>query len=196
MAGAALGEVAAPTETEAVAGGRASGPWPARQAEGGQRAAGARGVVAGALPAGCEGPLGPRARVAAHGLGQSWARAHSATAVAGAGRAAAGGEGPGPAGCGCGEQGLASAAGRESGKPRVSPVGEPQRWRAWAQVVGAVGRPQGPLGQQGQLLQVSAAFAAVQRSPSRSRYPGGWGCWGTCCDCPGRCLWGHCRPHR
>lgn len=177
-------------------------PSPGRQREGGQKAERGLGAAAGAV--GCEGRVGPGCAAGADcGAGQRSAQQTQSEAAAGhAVRAAAVGAGWVPAGCGYGEL-LGPVAGWGSGRQRGSPVEGLQRPRPGAQAWGAGRLPGrrwkgleqlhwGPAG----LGAAPAASAAGRRSPSHSRCPVGWGCWGTCCDCPGQCLWGHCCPHR
>lgn len=180
---------------------------PERPGEGGQRAEGGLGAAAGARAGGCEGHLGPDyAAGAGCEVGQrSGQLARSEAGVGDAVREAAVGAGQVPAGYEHGEQELPEpVAGWGAGRPRGSPVEDLQWQRAWALVWGAGRFPvgqwrelEGPhWGSPARLGAGPAASAAGLKSLSRSRCPGGWGCWGTCCDCPGRCLWGHCCPHR
>lgn len=75
---------------------------------------------------------------------------------------------------------------------------EVERWALWrGRPEPAVGRLRVCLGQvpwlrcqadTGSQQGAGSAGAAAPRSPSRSRCPEGWGCWGTSCGCPGLCL--------
>lgn len=179
---------------------------PGRPGEGGQKAEGDLGAAAWAQPGGCEGQGEPDYAVGVgYEAGQRPGQpARSEAAVGDVVRAAAGGAGKVPAGYGHGEQEpWEPAAGWGAGRPRGSPA-EGLRWqRVWALVWEAGGFLAGrqreleqPHWEPARLRAEPAASAAGQKSPSHSRCPGGWGCWGTCCDCPGRCLWGHCCPHR
>lgn len=176
----------------------------------GRRAGKEQDETGGAEPAGREGPAGPgraarAASAAARRPGRAGSAGRSGAAAAGAARGVSAGAERGPAGCGSAEAvaqgpGAARGAGMLTARPAAG-----LQWRstppAAMLVTGLVwvaweGEPGQKRSVPGALGAVPAALAVERMNPSRSHCLGGWGCWGTCSGCPGRCPWDRCSLRR